>query len=93
MGYEMLKRGLATVYEAKDEQYSEFGGAREKYERAQQRAKESKLGIWGGRVNQGVWRRIASFAGFAGKQVHLESPREYKSRMMKKKETDGKTRS
>ncbi|CAJ2502003.1 Uu.00g048560.m01.CDS01 [Anthostomella pinea] len=46
VGLEMLKRGLATTYEAKTG--AEFGGLEEKYKAAQAKAKDKKRGIWGG---------------------------------------------
>ena len=62
----MLKRGLATVYEAKIG--SEFGGDKmeKKYRKAEWRAKKRARGLWKdyGRVGS-AW----------------ESPREYKNRM------------
>ncbi|KAI0596981.1 hypothetical protein F4775DRAFT_270089 [Biscogniauxia sp. FL1348] len=45
VGLEMLKRGLATTYEAKTG--AEFGGLEEKYRIAEATAKAKKLGIWG----------------------------------------------
>ncbi|KAJ5365402.1 Nuclease (SNase-like) OB-fold [Penicillium concentricum] len=66
VSYEMLKRGLATVYEAKVG--SEFGGDKmeKKYRKAEWWAKKRAKGLWKdyGRVGSG-W----------------ESPREYKNRM------------
>ncbi|RYP56488.1 hypothetical protein DL771_011807 [Monosporascus sp. 5C6A] len=47
VGLEMLKRGLATSYEAK--YGAEFGGLEEKYKAAEADAKAKKLGIWGGK--------------------------------------------
>jgi endonuclease YncB( thermonuclease family) len=47
VGLEMLKRGLATTYEAKSG--AEFGGLEEKYKAAEVRAKEKKRGIWSGK--------------------------------------------
>lgn len=44
VGLEMLKAGLAVVYEAKGG--AEFGGRREKYDAAEARAKAAKLGLW-----------------------------------------------
>lgn len=41
----MLKRGLATTYEAKTG--VEFGGLEEKYRAAEAMAKSKKRGIWG----------------------------------------------
>lgn len=46
VGLEMLKRGLATTYEAKSG--AEFGGLEEKYKAAEAKAKAKKLGMWGG---------------------------------------------
>lgn len=62
----MLKRGLATVYEAKVG--SEFGGAdkEQKYRKAESRAKSRAKGLW----------KDFSRTGSA-----WESPREYKTRM------------
>lgn len=47
MGLQMLKAGLATVYEAKTD--AEFGGdnIRLKYLEAERIAKHQRLGIWG----------------------------------------------
>lgn len=42
----MLKRGLATVYEAKGG--IEWGGMEARYRKAERSAKSRKLGIWGG---------------------------------------------
>lgn len=42
----MLKRGLATTYEAKSG--AEFGGLEEKYKAAESKAKAAKRGMWGG---------------------------------------------
>ncbi|KAI0176353.1 SNase-domain-containing protein [Hypoxylon sp. FL1284] len=47
VGLEMLKRGLATTYEAKTG--VEFGGLEEKYRAAEKTAKAQKRGIWGGK--------------------------------------------
>ncbi|KAI5862121.1 SNase-domain-containing protein [Durotheca rogersii] len=47
VGLEMLKRGLATTYEAKTG--AEFGGLEEEYKAAESIAKTRKLGIWGGK--------------------------------------------
>lgn len=45
VGLEMIKRGLATVYDAKIG--AEFGGLEEKYRAAEAKAKLKKLGMWG----------------------------------------------
>ena len=56
---EMLKAGLAVVYEAKGG--AEFGGRREKYDAAEARAKMAKLGLWkqakGKRVSPGMFKK------------------------------------
>jgi endonuclease YncB( thermonuclease family) len=44
VGLEMLKRGLATTYEAKTG--AEFGGREEQYKAAEAMAKAKKRGIW-----------------------------------------------
>ncbi|PWY86993.1 nuclease domain protein [Aspergillus heteromorphus CBS 117.55] len=66
VSYEMLKKGMATVYEAKFG--AEFGGAarEDKYRKAETWAKAKGMGLWMG------FRRDAN---------KWESPREYKTRM------------
>jgi len=66
----MLKRGLATVYEAK--YGSEFGEFEQKYRDAEAEAKKKGLGMWAG---PGIMERIM------GGAKKTESPREYKTRM------------
>ncbi|KAF5005826.1 hypothetical protein FDECE_7761 [Fusarium decemcellulare] len=44
VGLEMIKRGLATTYEAKSG--AEFGGMKEVYEKAQAKAKRKRKGMW-----------------------------------------------
>lgn len=75
VSYEMLKRGLATVYEAKSG--AEFGGERmeRKYRRAERWAKMLRRGLW---VDLG---RGGGGGGKGKKDVEWESPREYKTRM------------
>ncbi|KAL2823154.1 hypothetical protein BDW59DRAFT_149011 [Aspergillus cavernicola] len=65
VSYEMLRRGLATVYEAKSG--SEFGGeaTERKYRNAEWWAKNKGNGMWKGFRRNKEW----------------ESPREYKTRM------------
>lgn len=65
VSYEMLRQGLATVYEAKAG--SEFGGPEkeEKYRNAEAWAKKKGTGLWKGFRRNKQW----------------ESPRDYKSRM------------
>lgn len=71
MGLEMLKRGLATVYEAK--YGSEFGEFEQKYRDAEADAKARKLGMW---ATPGIIERL-----MGGSEKPLESPRAYKKRM------------
>lgn len=47
VGLELLKRGLATTYEAKFG--AEFGGMRTAYEKAQAKAKRKRRGMWSGK--------------------------------------------
>ncbi|PYI13551.1 putative staphylococcal nuclease domain protein [Aspergillus japonicus CBS 114.51] len=65
VSYEMLRKGLATVYEAKSG--AEFGGAatEHKYRQAEWWAKLRGLGMWKGFRRNNAW----------------ESPRDYKTRM------------
>lgn len=66
VSYEMLKRGLATVYEAKFG--AEFGGEtmENKYRKAEWWAKWRKKGLW---------------VDFSEDGKDWESPRDYKTRM------------
>ncbi|KAL1848652.1 putative endonuclease lcl3 [Paecilomyces lecythidis] len=66
VSYEMLKRGLATIYEAK--RGAEFGGeaTEQKYRKAEWWAKMKGKGLWKD------YRRVGS---------EWESPRDYKNRM------------
>ena len=66
----MLKCGLATVYEAKFG--SEFGNKEKQYRAAEERAKQKKIGMW---QEPGLVARIL------GKKDSFESPRDYKTRM------------
>lgn len=70
VGLEMLKAGLATVYEAKTG--AEFGTAEEKYRAAERKARENKVGMW---AKPNLIQRL----GGASSKT-LESPREYKNR-------------
>ncbi|KAE8351858.1 putative endonuclease lcl3 [Aspergillus coremiiformis] len=77
VSYEMLIRGLATVYEAKVG--SEFGGPEleRKYRNAESVAKQKGTGLWREyRRNPNTW----------------ESPRQYKSRMELEEPSQGKSR-
>jgi len=72
IGKELIKRGLATVYESKTG--AEFGGPEieKAYKAAEAVAKRKKKGMWavGG----------TGFLGF-GKKEALETPRAYKERI------------
>ena len=74
---EMLRRGLATVYEAKSG--AEFGGRKEDYVAAEERARRAKVGMWTERG--GVWRRI-----LGGGEEAVETPMEFKRRMGREEE-------
>ena len=47
VGLEMVKRGLATTYEAKSG--AEFGGIKAAYEKAEAKAKRKRKGMWSGK--------------------------------------------
>jgi endonuclease YncB( thermonuclease family) len=70
VGLEMLKTGLATVYEAKTG--SEFGQFEQQYRDAEEKAKANKVGMW---------TRTSILGRLRGESTaSLESPREYKNR-------------
>ena len=48
MGKEMLKAGMATIYEAK--MGAEFGDFEQKYREAEEKAKSKKKGMWAGKM-------------------------------------------
>lgn len=50
VGLEMVKRGLATTYEAKTG--GEYGGIRSVYEKAEAEAKRKRKGMWSGSPSQ-----------------------------------------
>ena len=77
VGLNMLKQGLATVYEAKVG--SEFGGREEQYRAAEEQAKNRGTGMW---KKPG---RVARMLG--AKEESLESPRDYKTRMAHQEKT------
>ncbi|KAK4212973.1 nuclease domain-protein [Rhypophila decipiens] len=72
VGLEMLKRGLATTYEAKTG--AEFGGdkTKEKYLATEAAARKRGKGLWSAETG--------GFFGF-GKKKDIESPRAFKERM------------
>ncbi|KAF2719972.1 SNase-domain-containing protein [Polychaeton citri CBS 116435] len=80
VGETMLRKGLATVYEAKFG--SEFGGKEEQYKRAEKTAKLKKIGMW---------ERPSLVGKMLGKaDPKYESPREYKTRIAESEKTSGK---
>ncbi|VUC19836.1 unnamed protein product [Clonostachys rosea] len=50
VGLEMVKRGLATTYEAKSG--GEYGGLKEVYEKAEAKAKKQRKGMWSGKPSE-----------------------------------------
>lgn len=72
VGLEMIKKGFATVYEAKFG--SEFGNKEAEYRAAEANAKARKIGMW---QEPGLVGRVF------GRKQSTESPREYKTRMAK----------
>lgn len=72
VGRQMLKRGLATVYEAKFG--SEFGGREQEYRDTEAYAKSKKLGMW---QEPGIIGKML------GKKTAVETPRQYKDRTKK----------
>jgi endonuclease YncB( thermonuclease family) len=70
VGLEMLKAGLATVYEAKTG--AEFGTSEEKYRAAEQKAKAQGVGMW---AKPTLRQKLSG-----GSTKAPESPREYKAR-------------
>ncbi|KAF2158504.1 hypothetical protein M409DRAFT_71620 [Zasmidium cellare ATCC 36951] len=75
VGLEMIKRGLATVYEAKFG--SEFGGKKEAYAQAEEEAKRKRIGMW---------QKPGLLGKLMGRKESSESPREYKTRMTAQEE-------
>ncbi|KAK3675746.1 putative endonuclease lcl3 [Recurvomyces mirabilis] len=74
IGLEMLKLGLATVYEAKSG--AEFGGKEEVYRAAEKKAKSRGVGMW---QNPGLVGRL-----LGRKATAVETPREYKTKVAAK---------
>ncbi|KAF2831370.1 SNase-domain-containing protein [Ophiobolus disseminans] len=70
VGLEMLKAGLATVYEAKSG--SEFGTSEERYRATEKKAKAQKVGMW---AKASLLQKLGG-----GSTKAPESPREYKAR-------------
>ena len=76
VGVEMLKRGLATCYEAKFG--AEFGGREIEYRIAEAKAKALRKGMWSGSPGRANETATASSGLKTG---DVETPREYKTRM------------
>jgi len=74
VGLEMLKIGMATVYEAKSG--AEFGGKEEVYRAAEKKAKAKGVGMW---QNTGLVGRLLGLKSGA-----VETPREYKTKIAAK---------
>lgn len=72
VGLEMIRRGLATTYEAKTGAEFGGGGAEERYKAAEEEARRKGRGMWS--VERPGW------LGF-GRGGKVESPREYKTRV------------
>jgi endonuclease YncB( thermonuclease family) len=70
VGLEMLKCGLASVYEAKTG--SEFGEFEQQYRDAEEKAKASKIGMW---TKPTIMERLRGDT-----HKNAETPREYKAR-------------
>ena len=70
VGLEMLRNGLATVYEAKTG--SEFGTFEQAYRDAQKKAEEQKVGMW---TKPNLLGRLRGET-----KAKAETPREYKQR-------------
>jgi endonuclease YncB( thermonuclease family) len=70
VGLEMLKMGLATVYEAKSG--AEFGTSEAKYRAAEDKAKAQQVGMW---AKRSLLQKLSG-----GSPKAPETPREYKAR-------------
>ncbi|CAK4034851.1 Hypothetical predicted protein [Lecanosticta acicola] len=84
VGMDMLKAGMATVYEAKFG--SEFGNKEQEYRDAEEQAKKRKVGMW---KEPGLVDKMFG-SGNARQKKTTESPREFKNRMKKMEEETGK---
>lgn len=79
VGLEMLRAGLATVYEASFG--VEFGGFEKEYRQAEKVARDRKTGMW---TQPGLLQRILS----GGQDGAVETPRAYKTRMQEKEKEE-----
>lgn len=80
IGLEMLRRGLATTYEAKTG--VEFGGEsmERKYRHAEAEAKKKNLGLWSALAGKSKgWFGLGKLEGRS--EQPFETPRQYKQRM------------
>jgi endonuclease YncB( thermonuclease family) len=73
VGLEMIKNGMATVYEAKFG--SEFGNKEEKYRKAMAKAQRKQIGMWKHTKPSLIGKLMGQ------KDEKIESPREYKTRI------------
>ncbi|KAI5212873.1 SNase-domain-containing protein [Aureobasidium subglaciale] len=73
VGLEMIKNGMATVYEAKFG--SEFGNKEDKYRRAMEKAQRKQIGMWR-HTKPGLIGKL-----IGQKSEKVETPREYKTRV------------
>ncbi|EMC94984.1 hypothetical protein BAUCODRAFT_72309 [Baudoinia panamericana UAMH 10762] len=72
VGEEMLRQGLATVYEAKAG--AEFGGREKRYREVEGWAKRRKVGMW---TEPGLVERLV----LGRRREEVETPRSYKNRV------------
>jgi len=80
VGLEMIKNGMATVYEAKFG--SEFGDKEAKYRRAMEKAQRKQIGMWT-HTKPGLMAKL-----MGQKQEKVETPREYKTRISQAEKGD-----
>lgn len=78
VGYDMLRRGHATVYEAKFG--SEFAGKEEKYRKAEKLAKGHGVGLWKGQGDPGLRTWWQNLFISSKKKKAFETPRQFKDR-------------
>ena len=80
VGLEMIKNGMATVYEAKFG--SEFGDKEAQYRRAMEKAQRKQIGMWT-HTKPGLMAKL-----MGQKQEKVETPREYKTRISQAEKGD-----
>lgn len=85
VGWEMIRAGWATVYEAK--RGAEYAGREEDYRAAERLAKKEARGIWGAvRDEVSLFSRIRAVIGLTTREsstAKVETPRQFKNRMTK----------